>query len=251
MTEPEPITLAVEGAENSALLSAFVRTQKIADLDRSSDQAELLLIAEEKGIRLRWRPNSQQLLEYVIDVEAFVAQQKTFPAARQKGLNQAIGKKTKRVIDATAGWAGDALLLTSQGFELVLIERNPIMALLLTDAMQRLGKTAWAAQHNITVPRVVEGDAIKLLSARTMQADCVYLDPMFPAKRKKSAAVNKYMQLLQRLVGPDQDAQQLVTSAISAGYKRVVVKRPDYADSLQGKPSVQFSSKLVHYDVYL
>jgi len=77
---------------------------------------------------------------------------------------------------------------------------------------------------------------------------------MFPAKKKKSAASNKNMQLLQWLAGPDLDADELIEAAVEF-FPRVAVKRPDYAEPLAeaviGRPSVQFSSKLVHYDVYV
>ena len=245
-----PLKLAVEHASNSNILQAFVGQAYIDTQLVEPKSADLVLSASERGIQLQWQSNKFGKLKYWIDVEAFAAQQKTFPAAKQVGLNQAVGKKSRTVIDATAGWGGDALLLCSQGIELTLIERNPIIALLLKDAMVRLARTAWARQHQVQIPRVINGDAISLL-AKASQVDCIYLDPMFPSKRKRSAAVNKYMRLLQRLVGPDQDAVELLDAALGSKSRRVVVKRPDYAAPLKAKPTQQFSSKLLHYDVYL
>ena len=74
---------------------------------------------------------------------------------------------------------------------------------------------------------------------------------MFPAKRKKSAGVNKRMQLLQWLIEQDSDSSQVLNTAVKAGFPRIAVKRPSYAAPIMENPSEQFSSKLVHYDVYL
>ncbi|MCL4150954.1 UNVERIFIED_CONTAM: hypothetical protein GTU68_066647 [Idotea baltica] len=144
--------------------------------------------------------------------------------------------------------------MCAQGYQVTIIERHPLMALILKDAMNRLAQTDWAHFHDVKIPQVMEGNAIELLSNKELIADCVYLDPMFPAKRKKSAAVNKNMQLLQWLVGADLDADELLEAASAGASPRVAVKRPDYAQPLlvaSQKPSMQFSSKLVHYDVYL
>jgi len=203
-------------------------------------EADLVIENSTSGLTLRWNRLQAQPLNFFIDVEKLVKQLRSYPAPKQGAFNQALGKKTKHVIDATGGWAGDALLMCSQGYEVTVIEREPVIALLLIDAMQRLSRTSWAQYNNVIVPKVIHADAI----------DCIYLDPMFPPKKKKSAAVNKQMQLLQWLVGEDLDASELLQAAITNN-RRIAVKRPDYAMPLYTKPSMQFSSKLVHYDVYL
>ena len=73
---------------------------------------------------------------------------------------------------------------------------------------------------------------------------------MFPPKRKKSALAKKEMMVLRDLLGDDADKEQLFTAAMQATAKRVVVKSPDYAEPLGGKPSESFSGKLLRYDVY-
>ena len=59
------------------------------------------------------------------------------------------------------------------------------------------------------------------------------------------------MTILQELVGEDLDKTELFEAAFAATGKRVVVKSPDYAEPLGGKPSESFSGKLLRYDVYL
>jgi 16S rRNA (guanine1516-N2)-methyltransferase len=57
--------------------------------------------------------------------------------------------------------------------------------------------------------------------------------------------------VLRDLLGDDDDKEQLLEAAFKAAGKRVVVKSPDYADPLGGKPNESFQGKLLRYDVYL
>jgi len=212
---------------------------------------------KQNGLSLTWHrdgcdgQNAKEPLSYYLDFVKTVSQQRSFPAAKQGAFNQALGKKTKTVVDATGGWGGDALLMCMQGYQVTVIERQPVMALLLTDAFSRLAECDWAIDNNIYIPRVICGNAADVFKQQSIQADCVYFDPMFPPKRKKSAAVNKQMQLLHQLVGEDTDAEEVLSAALNNGFERVAVKRPHHANPLLCSPSTQFSSKLVHYDVYL
>ena len=53
--------------------------------------------------------------------------------------------------------------------------------------------------------------------------DVVYIDPMFPPK-KKSALVKMDMRVLGQLVGPDADAGELFECARAIARQRVIVK---------------------------
>ena len=130
------------------------------------------------------------------------------------------------------------------------MERSPVMAELLIDAFKRLAEQDWMQKLNLQPPRLLIGNAIELLAALETQPDCIYLDPMFPPKRKKSALARKSMRVLHDLLGDDQDKEQLFAAALSAAGKRVVVKSPDYAEPLGGKPNESFQGKLLRYDVY-
>lgn len=222
---------------------------KLGEPQTADASPELEIIEQADGIHLKWHTAAKKPLLFHIDVSSFTQQQYSFPAPKQGAFNQALGKKTRSVIDATGGWGGDALLMCAQGYRVTILERHPIMALLLSDSMRRLGRTPWARDNPVCVPEVIFANATDALNNLDLEVDCVYLDPMFPPKRKKSAAVNKQMQLLQWLVGEDQDASNVVKTAL-AKFSRVAVKRPDYAQPLLRDPDTQFSSKLVHYDVY-
>jgi len=207
---------------------------------------------------LSWREGCLKLLDkellkkggLAVDIEPRSGEQRSWPAPKQGALAQALGRKTRTVVDATTGWGQDSLHIFRMGYELVCMERSPVMAELLIDAFNRLAEQDWMQKLNLQPPRLLEGNAIELLTTLENQADCIYLDPMFPPKRKKSALARKSMRILHDLLGDDQDKEQLFAAALTAAGKRIVVKSPDYAEPLGGKPNESFQGKLLRYDVY-
>ena len=155
-------------------------------------------------------------------------------------------------VDATAGMGEDAVLLAASGFSVILCERNRVIAALLRDALLRAGAVSGLADV-VKRMHLVEGDSVDMLRAMAAEErrppDVVYLDPMFPA-RKKSAAVKKKFQLLHRLEEPCVDQDALLTSALAARPRKVVVKRPAQGPFLAGRtPSYSLEGKAVRYDV--
>ncbi len=208
---------------------------------------------------LTWRDGCLKLLDrellkkggLAVDIEPRNGEQRSWPAPKDGALAKALGRKTRTVVDATTGWAQDSLHIFRMGYELLCIERSPVMAELLTDGFVRLTQQDWMQRLNLEPPRLLQGNAIDLLANLETRPDCIYLDPMFPPKRKKSALAKKSMMVLRDLLGDDQDKEQLFEAALNAAGKRVVVKSPDYAEPLGGKPSQSFQGKLLRYDVYL
>lgn len=208
---------------------------------------------------LTWRDGCLTLLDsenidmpgQSVDIEHRQGEQRSWPIAKTGALAQALGRKTKTIVDATAGWGQDSLAMFRMGFEVTCIERSPIMAALLADGFRRLSEQTWMRQLELTPPQLLVGNAIELLGQLSFQPDCIYLDPMFPPKRKKSALAKKSIMLLRELVGNDDDKILLFEAALTAAGKRVVVKSPDYAKPLGGKPNESFHGKLLRYDVYL
>lgn len=169
--------------------------------------------------------------------------------SRRQPLARAFGKKTHTIVDATAGYAQDALLLALMGFRVTAIERSPVVAALAHDGLRH-----FTALRGITLSEHLQlrsGDSRVLLPVIAPRPDAIYLDPMFPPKRRKSAAVKKEMRLLRELVGDDPDALELLEISRAIARDRVVVKRPDDAPPLAPDPSMSLTGKLVRYDVYL
>lgn len=151
-------------------------------------------------------------------------------------------------VDATAGLGEDSFLLAAAGFEVLLFERDPVIAALLADALERARRASATAE--IAARMTLAGsDSTEGLRHLDRAPDVVYLDPMFP-ERRKSAAVKKKFQLLHHLERPCDDADALMDAALAAHPKKIVVKRPVKGPHLAGvKPSYGLAGKAVRYDV--
>jgi len=151
--------LKLVGVDTSPLLKSFVADHQDHCID-DDGAVDLVLSASPSGIELTWHKEKQKPLSFNIDIHKLIKQLRTFPAAKQGAFNQALGKKTRSIIDATGGWGGDTLLMCTQGYQVTIIERNPVMALLLEDAMQRLSRTDWANDNGVFIPKVINQNAI-------------------------------------------------------------------------------------------
>lgn len=173
-------------------------------------------------------------------------------------LGKAVGlgnKSALHVMDTTAGLGTDAFVLADMGCQVLLCEREPVIA-----EMLRSGLQAAAGSGDPWLTGVVQrmclcpGDAREVEREQLQGPDVIYLDPMFPLRRK-SAAVKKEMALFQTLLEcttDPQDADALLLWALQQDTPRVVVKRPAKAPELASQqPSHCISGKSVRYDVYV
>lgn len=151
------------------------------------------------------------------------------------------------IVDATAGLGRDSFILAALGCRVHAWERHPLIAALLRDGLDRAAREP-ALQATVARITLRQGDSSELLAG--MQADVVLVDPMHPP-RSKSAAVKKEMQILQHLLGQDENAPGLLASALSAARDRVVVKRPRHALPLTGpEPMHSVTGKSTRFDIY-
>lgn len=175
-----------------------------------------------------------------------------FGGGRGQAIARAVGLRAHyfpSIIDATAGLAQDSFVLASLGCHVQLLERSPILAALIADALDRARPELPFCEHM----KLSCVNAISYLE--TLQAsdypDVIYLDPMFPG-RQKSALVKKEMRICRDLVGDDLDAPTLLTIALQRACKRVVVKRPRLADTINDiKPHHQLIGKSCRFDIYI
>ncbi|MBT1445120.1 class I SAM-dependent methyltransferase [Shewanella sp. JM162201] len=187
-------------------------------------------------------------------VSGAVAHRRKFGGGRGQAIAKAVGLKAganPTVVDGTAGLGRDAFVLASLGCKVLMIERHPVVAALLEDGLRRAWQDAEIGPWMQSRMQLLHGSSLEALACVADKPDVVYLDPMYP-HRDKSALVKKEMRVFQSLVGADLDADGLLQPALNLAQKRVVVKRPDYAEDLDGiKPSARIETKKNRFDVYV
>ena len=179
-------------------------------------------------------------------------------SGQREMLGRAVGQGKKSpllILDATAGLGRDAFVLADLGCDVILCERQPVIAELLRAGLQVAAHSgdAWLISV-VQRMQLCQGDARQPGAGQIVGIDVIYLDPMFPP-RSKSAAVKKEMALFQHLledVTDPYDADALLQWALQQAAARVVVKRPARAPALAAlQPSHCIVGKSVRYDVYV
>lgn len=170
--------------------------------------------------------------------------------AKAIGLKNLKAEIKPYVVDATAGLGRDAYILASLGCFVHLIERSPILFLLLKDGLERAAQDL-DAQESVSRMRLSFGESKNLLKTN-LKPDIIYLDPMYPM-RTKSALTKKEMRIVRALVGENQDAAVLLKEALAHAKQRVVVKRPISGLTLVESPPPNFviTGNTNRYDIYL
>ena len=254
----EKANIGIQIADNKFKREAesLVKKLNYPIVDETSDNYDFLLRLDDQGLSL------VQLGEFApgpirVDFNApKVNYRRVFGNVHNQMIAKAVGlnrHSSLKVLDATAGLGRDAFVLASLGCYVTLIENSSLIAALLQDGLRR-------ALEQEEIKQIVESmcfiqtDSIDYM--RNLQKanwpDVIYIDPMFP-QRKKTALVKKEMQVLQKLLAIDdkQNSKELLTIALKRAKKRVVVKRHRLSKSIEGfSPNLQFIGKSCRFDVY-
>lgn len=215
--------------------------------------AQLYLIWQEDRLGLLDGADPSHKIPVTVDfLSAESLYRKQHGGGKSEPIVKAIGIKGKtdyHVLDATPGLGRDAFVLACAGCTVTMVERSSTVAALLEDGIKRLGEQSPEIAGQMSL---VHGNSQDVMQYwEKARVDAVYLDPMFP-HRKKSALVKKEMRLFQQLLGNDDDADLLLQPARQLATQRVVVKRPNSAPPLaQQSPSMAIKSKKHRFDVYV
>ncbi|GAB2653495.1 class I SAM-dependent methyltransferase [Vibrio panuliri] len=229
---------------------------------QQDEHSVFALVLTEQRLELRKLDEPKLGAIYVDLVSGAVAHRRKFGGGKGQAIAKAAGLNkgvTPTVLDGTAGLGRDAFVLASLGCKVQMVERHPVVAALLDDGLARAKQDeeigAWVSERMSLLHASSHTALSDLVSdADFIAPDVVYLDPMYPhpESKKKTALVKKEMRVFQSLVGADNDADALLQPALALASKRVVVKRPDYAEWLdQQKPSMAIETKKNRFDVYV
>lgn len=238
------VTILIKKGGDRSLAESFASKIGSDILEKEGDG--LTVLFDSKGVSL-----TGYNLTYQGDFEGMLRR-----VTEGRLLHEMLVKATKTdveglvAVDATAGMGEDAFLIAANGYNVTLHEQNPVVALLLKDAIKR-AKRQPILKDIVSRMHVVEGDSVDLLSKRLDPVDLIYLDPMFPG-RQKSGLIGKKLQLIQKMESPCSNEDSLFDAAISAGPSKIIVKRPLKAPFLAGrKPNYSLDGKAIRYDCYV
>lgn len=215
----------------------------------------LVLEVDAEGIRLQPQGKKAPGPTLADFVTGAVAHRRQFGGGKGQMIAKAVGIKGSvrpQVLDATAGLGKDGFVLATLGCDVTLLERSPVIHLLLEDGLRR-AESAPEVADIIQRMQLHHANSIRWMTEQAAKGEryqVAYLDPMFPHS-EKSAQVKKEMRAFRPIVGDDLDADLLLGAALAIADNRVVVKRPRKAPFLADrKPSLQFEGKSSRYDVY-
>ncbi|NTV12702.1 MAG: class I SAM-dependent methyltransferase [Desulfobulbaceae bacterium] len=256
MTAATEIAIAPESREEAAAAAALAHHLQLPLLAPGDESFPLLLVVTARRLELRQTGPAAPGPVYVDFLEGKADFRRRYGRSGDEGVVQAVASKRSRtptVLDATGGLGRDAFVLATHGCRVTLVERQPVIAHLLTDALQRAGADARIGPVIRERMALRIGDSREIMRnlAEAARPEVVYLDPMYP-HRAKSALVKKEMVVLRLLAGPDQDSAELLAAARACATRRVVVKRPTGAPTLAGLPPELVQNIGNHrFDIYL
>lgn len=244
--------------ENIAVFTAHAELQSAATALAEklhlpfSNQADYLLLLTPDYLGLK-KTDDKSLPLHVSFTSGKMDYRRQQVGLRREALARALGLKKEtrpKIIDATAGLARDSFILASLGFEVTLLERSPIVYELVNDGIKRALLDEKIAPI-VKRMHLIQTDAVTWLKNTNEKLNIIYLDPMFP-ERKKSALTKMNMRIFHDVVGDDPDADELFHAALASTAERIVVKRPRLADELgKIKPAFSLEGSSSRFDVYL
>ncbi len=254
MLNSVPLVIAQHSTQDdTSLLNSIGDKWGFPVVSHSEKPAEGFYLQIQNGVLGLADASEKKVLPVEVDFASPASlYRKQHGGGRKEPIVKAIGIKGNEgwhVVDATPGLGRDAFVLVSVGCKVTMIERSPIVAALLEDGIRRLALSFPELAAKMSLQHGNSAEVMQYFTGENVNA--IYLDPMFPHK-KKSALVKKEMRLFQQLLGHDPDADALLPPALKLATHRVVVKRPNSADVLAGeKPSMAIESKKHRFDVYL
>lgn len=251
---PGKIAVLCTEPESQKLAKSLSKKLSLPLAKSLEEYFELFLIVEQQGLSLQMKATPMPGPINVDFVGGNLGHRRKFGLSRQQIFAKAIGIKNRplKVIDATAGLGRDAFFLACLGCDVRAIEKDPVLMTLLEDGYQRGLNSPDVGKILAEKVRLVHADAVEYLKnlKKSERPDVIYIDPMFPEK-KKTALSPKEMQTLQALLGADQDPLPLLEAALLAANSRVIVKRPLKSKQVKAGVNHSYTGKSVRYDLYL
>jgi len=174
---------------DSSCIFAYAITQ-VPYSFRSVQDTALSLIVAEHGTKGKRKLSSKPFfIDFAPSSSSSLGRRVSGRDQSKDMLVRAVKPQDSVVWDLTAGFGHDAYLIAKAGARKVLmVERNPVVFALLSDAIRRLGLLAsedadFASLHDKLSCTFGNGISVSLtVDSHEERPDVIYLDPMFPSR---------------------------------------------------------------------
>jgi hypothetical protein len=145
-------------------------------------------------------------------------------------LIKLLGKQQLFIIDGTAGFGRDSFLMAAAGHKIQAYEQNPLIALLLIDALNK----PYQDPRILTACKLINISATRLNSeqlANYPEDATLYIDPMFIHEQRKKVKTEKYSQFLQSLNQHNSHTDSLpnfLTLFAESRLETIIIKQSDH-----------------------
>ncbi|MCO5113051.1 MAG: class I SAM-dependent methyltransferase [Bdellovibrionaceae bacterium] len=247
-----------QNAEESSLLSEFLNKYSDAySFHRVpfSGQEQLFLTCQNDRVGLI---KGKQKICCVDWTEETLLKRFAQTSTKEIFIQAVTNKKSSTVLyDLTAGMGKDCFIASKFFERVVLVERNPIVHLLLQDGLRRALKHDKAARFARKIllhcmDAEVALHSIQQATPNFPWPDVIYFDFMFENKKSQST---KSMEILRELESMDGDANikngELISRALNLNpAPKVVLKAKKLPDDTEVSPKKTYTGKVVDYHVF-
>ena len=147
--------------------------------------------------------------------------------------------KNSTILDCTAGLGRDGVLLSKLGHDVTMIEKNPILIIMLNNYLSR-AKDIKA--------RLLYGDSLSYIRIAKKKFDYMYIDFMF--EKKNNAKPSKYDLFLRSINYNENNKLNFIEEMINYCKKRVIVKEPIKSKSGIIDCDFEIKTKLIKYKIF-
>ena len=147
--------------------------------------------------------------------------------------------KNSTILDCTAGLGRDGVLLSKLGYDVTMIEKNPILILMLNNYLSRTKDVK---------AKLLYGDSLSYVRIAKKIFDYIYIDFMF--EKKNNAKPSKYDLFLRSINYNENNKLTFIEEMINYCKKRIIVKEPIKSKSKIIDCDFEIKTKLIKYKIF-
>jgi 16S rRNA G966 N2-methylase RsmD len=213
----------------------------IEEFDNPASSSSDCIIVEstKKGYVLK---DKKSMMTYLLNLDEY---EKIVKQRNSHILKKVIKRKDLNILDCTGGFARDSAIITSLGNTVTLIENNPVIMMVLKDAISRIKSTTMNNIFNKITTKF--GDCIDFIRTTNKKYDYIYFDFMFNIN--KSALPLKKDQFIRKVVNNNvQRNQSIIDEVLHRVGCKVIIKEHAKSNDYKHLDKINtYKEKIVKY----